>query len=239
MIFIRSLLLLQLFWLSACSELRPDVLIKNNEASKKINEAQFGDAKSLVLDGMSSDPFEPALHYNLGYILSAQEDVESALKSYEEVKKLEGDSEVRFRAAFNSGVLHQKTKNKELALKAYQEALIHKPESRETRVNIELLLQEQQGGGEGADQNQDPNQDPNKKGDQNQQKDQKQDGEQKEPGENQDYGSGRKQPQQFQSKELSPSDVNKILREIKQQEGRIRMEFNKTGPQEEPRGKDW
>jgi tetratricopeptide (TPR) repeat protein len=238
MIFVRLFLLLQFLGLSACSEVRPDVFIKNNEAAKKTSESRFSEAKSLLLDAMSADPFEPALHYNLGYILSAQEDPESALKSYQEAQSLEGDSEVRFRAAFNSGVLYQKAKNKELALKAYQEALIHKPESRETRVNIELLLQDQQGGGEGSDQNQDPNQ--KGQGNQNQQKDPNQDGEQKEPGENQNYGDGQKpQPQQFQSKELSPSDVNKILREIKQQEGRIRMEFNRTGPKEEPRGKDW
>lgn len=236
----RLSFILSFLVLSACSELHPEVFMDNNEAAVQISEGKLSEPKSLLLDAMSLAPFEPALHYNLGLVFSAQESMDSALKSFDEAVKLDGTSEVRFRAAFNLGVLYQKAKNKDLALKAYQEALVHQPDSRETRVNIEFLLQEQQGGGEGSDQNQDQNE----KGDgsSNQQKDPNQDGQEENPGENQKYDSGQQdkpQPQQFQSQELSPSDVNKILREIKQQEGRIRMEFNKTGPKEEPRGKDW
>jgi len=38
---------------------------------------------------------------------------------------------------------------------------------------------------------------------------------------------------------LSPSDVNKILGELKQQEQRIRGEYNRKEAKEPPRGKDW
>ncbi|MGZ5280485.1 MAG: tetratricopeptide repeat protein, partial [Pseudobdellovibrionaceae bacterium] len=54
-----------------------------------------------------------------------------------------------------------------------------------------------------------------------------------------EYGKNKPQPQKFKSGELTQGDVNKILGEIKQQEQKIRAEFNKKETKDEPRDKDW
>lgn len=56
----------------------------------------------------------------------------------------------------------------------------------------------------------------------------------KQPAPNQKY-----QPRPFNGKELSEADVKKILGEIKQQEQKIRSEFNRKDVKEQPRDKDW
>jgi Ca-activated chloride channel family protein len=56
----------------------------------------------------------------------------------------------------------------------------------------------------------------------------------KTPAKNEKY-----KPRPFDGKELSEADVKKILGEIKQQEQKIRSEFNRKDVKEQPRDKDW
>ena len=112
------------------------------------------------------------------------------------------------------------------------------PNSRETKVNIELLIQQGgQGGGEG-EQKEDP-----KESDQKNENEDSKDSEQKQKDESKpkEYKKNQKyQMQPFDSKELSEQDVKKIFDELKQQEQRIRQEFNKDeNPKENSNGKDW
>jgi hypothetical protein len=132
--------------------------------------------------------------------------------------------------AFNNGV--------------YQKALEIIPSSNEVKTNIELLIQQQQGqsGGEGqqnqpqqGDQQQNQDQKNQEGKDQKDQKDQEQD--QKEGKQKQQ--SQKYKPRPFNGKELSEGDVKKILGELKQQEEKIRAEYNRKDVKEQPRDKDW
>jgi hypothetical protein len=123
------------------------------------------------------------------------------------------------------------------ALKYYQTALKINPNSRETKVNIELLIQDQEnksgeGKGDGKNDGKDkPNQNPNDKPDDK--------SDHKKDKEKQGVTKGKAPPPKFNSKELTQNDVNKILSEISQQEQKIRGEFNRKEVKEKPHGKDW
>lgn len=68
----------------------------------------------------------------------------------------------------------------------------------------------------------------------------KNDPEKKDKSQNPHYAPNQKhQPRQFKGQELSEGDVKKILGEIKQQEQRIRSEYNRKEVKEQPRDKDW
>lgn len=105
------------------------------------------------------------------------------------------------------------------------------------------------------DQNKDQNKDQNQKNQQNQdqKKDQGQDqnkDQQKDQGQdkkdqpkdqqNKQYQQNQKyQPRPFKGEQLSEGDVKKILGEIKQQEQKIRQDYNRKEVKEQPRDKDW
>jgi Ca-activated chloride channel family protein len=160
--------------------------------------------------------------------------MEKAQAAYESALKQATNDETKFIANFNLGEFYQKAKKTEQALKYYQQALSLKPESRETKVNIELLTKEQQGGGQGKNQDQKDKDNKDSKDNQNgdQQKDDKSNGEGPK-------SQGKAPKPKFNSKELTQADVNKILGEIKQQEQKIRADFNKKDVKERPRDKDW
>jgi len=116
-------------------------------------------------------------------------------------------------------------------LALYQKALSVIPSSKEVKTNIELLLQQQQGQGDGKGDNKNNDSKGNGQG---QSQDQKKD---QQP---QQYQQSTKyKPRQFQGKELNEGDVKKILGELKQQESKIRAEYNKKEMKEQPRDKDW
>lgn len=223
--------------------LLPQAVITNNQGVDALAKTLPAEAQSKFVETLQWAPVEAAVHLNLGLAFAAQGQPEKAQQSYLTAAKLAQDPKVKFMALFNLGELAQKAKKKNEALYYYQEALNLNPASKETKINIELLTQNQQGGGgSGENQEQDQNKD-QKDGDQKDEKkqdkkDQDKDGDQKKD-KPPKYGQGKQQPQKFKSGELSQDDVNKILGEIKQQEQKIRAEFNKTDRQESPNGKDW
>src|SRR5690606_24829315 len=116
------------------------------------------------------------------------------------------DEDDKYLARFAAGIAATSLKNIDKALEQYQKALELKPDSEEVKKNIELLWQ---GGGDGEGES-----------DQQQKGDQKGEGE-SDPKEDQD-GEGdndekkppqqqKPQPQNFQSKDLTPDQVRKIL----------------------------
>jgi Ca-activated chloride channel family protein len=222
----------------------PKSVFSNDEGVKNLKGSNPTAAREQFLSSLANDPLEPRLHLNLGLTFEMLGQSDQAKASYETALKLAQDHETRFVANFNLGQLYQKGKKTEEALAAYQEALKYQPDSKETKTNIELLIQDQQG--KGQEQKQDPN-DQNNKGQgegqgqgQNEQEEKKDDqpkqGEKEPPKE---YAKNKPQPQKFKSEELTQGDVNKILGEIKQQEQKIRAEFNRKETKEQPRDKDW
>lgn len=239
-----------LFLLSGCGEGRPylQTLELNREGNKALTAQSYSPAMEKYLSALRYDPFVGQLHLNLGLSFEGLQQADKALQSYQEAERLalaQKDMALVFMARFNQAQLLGKAKQVDQALAVYQKALEVIPTSKEVKTNIELLTQQQQGQGGGDGQQNQPQsgdqqqqnqnqqgQDP-KEGDQN--KDQDQDPkEDKKPQQSQKY-----KPRQFQGKELSEGDVKKILGELKQQEERIRAEYNRKDVKEQPRDKDW
>lgn len=195
-----------------------------------------------------------------------EQNYNNAIKSYLKAAELAGNDEQKFIAHFNLGETFGRLKNIEKALEHYQEALNIIPDSVETKTNIELLLQKQSGQGKGQSDKNDQSKDQNKEG-QGQGSDQKKDEENKKKNEDKGdkkddsshenkedkkdsdkdskekekkgYGKSAKyQPRPFKG-ELPESELKKILNELKQQDQKIRAEYNRKEVKEAPRDKDW
>lgn len=217
--------------LAAQEKTAVQAFVNNRAAVHSFENGDLGLALSRWTTALSYNPDELKLHYNLGLGFQIAQRGPEAEASYGMVlKSPHAAPEERFAVEYNLGVLAQKNKDVDRALKHYQAALDLAPDSRETKINIELLIQ-QQGGGGGQGQNQegDQPQDP---------QDGEGEGDKEQPPKQ--YAPNKPQKPQFRSEQLTPADVNKILGELKQQEQRIRAEFGKRNQQKEsPGGKDW
>lgn len=208
----------------------------NNDGAKKILEKGFYGAYQKFLSALEEDPLNPIVQLNLGMAFEMNEEYDKAEQAYQAAAELaKDDPNFQFVANFNIGVVRGKKKDIDGALVAYQKALDLNPNSQEVKTNIELLIQNGGGGGEGGE-----NQDQGKSGDKNKSQGQ---GEKKDQqkGNDPQYEQPKKpQPKPFESKELTPADVKKILDEIKNQEQSIRAQEYKKSKKESPRGgKDW
>jgi tetratricopeptide (TPR) repeat protein len=236
----------------------------------------YSEALTELSQALELDPNSPVVHFNMGVAFHGLQQLDQAASSYrlaiENRKSLSDPSEVLFKAYFNLGVIEAGKKNVDLALQNYQEALRYSPDSKETKINIELLMQQQQQDEQQQKQDQEKKdqqeqQDPKDQKDQseqkNEQKNEQDQKDQKDQKEKKDEGKGEKpdqkekdkpeekpeekkpgeyekpQPQEFKSEDLSKSDVNKILDEIRQQEQKIRQDFQRKESKEKPRDKSW
>jgi len=243
-----------------------ETLDANREGSKLLQGQNAQGALDLYLKGLRFNPFQPELHLNLGLSFEILQQNEKAMSSYKEAERLSLESknyQVLFMSLFNQAQLLAKDKKVDEAIALYQKALELIPSSKEVKTNIELLTQQQQGQGDGDGESKDKNdsqdqenKDKQKKsGDSKDQKEPKdgdkekedkdkegkdKDDKEKKPEEpKQMQGSPKYKPRPFQGKELSEGDVKKILGELKQQEEKIRAEFNRKEVKEQPRDKDW
>ncbi|MFZ4403789.1 MAG: tetratricopeptide repeat protein [Pseudobdellovibrionaceae bacterium] len=232
-------------WSAWWSNLKGNQLLRDKQASEAL--------KSYV-QGLSAAPFHPDLHLNLGLTFEVLGQNDKALSEYKQSEKFwlpKKDAKI-FYSYFNQAQVLGKEKKVEEALELYQKALAINPTSMEVKTNIELLTQQQQGQGQGEGKDQDPkNQDQNKQNkpedknndsdkdksekDKDQNKDQNKDKDNKTP-----KNSPKYKPRPFDGKEISEQDAKKILGELKQQEQKIRAEYNKRqNSKESPRDKDW
>lgn len=226
--------------------------IKEIQTSKKalnyLENKNTAQALQVLSEGLKLFPESDLLHFNLGHVFLADNKIESAIASFKTAQNYSNTNEIKFSSSYNIGLIYQLQKKNDEAILNYQQALDFNPESKETKINIELMTQ-QQSGGEGDNQNQDAKsdsrQDQKDKGQQSGDSDDKQ---KKEDQADQNNENNKQPPKinrgqapkpQFNSKELTPSDVNKILGELKQQEQKIRSEYNKQSKKEKINGKDW
>ncbi len=230
----------------ASAEPTPQSVLANKNGISALKNNSPSQAQEKFIQGLSTSPFEAKLHLNLGLTFEILGQADKAKASYETALRFASEDDTRFVANFNMGEMAQKAKNKDEALRYYQEALKFDPDSVETKINIELLTQDGQGGGEGGkdDKNKDKK-DGKGDGEEKSEGDEEKKEKDKEKGQDQDqnqkkqYGKNKPQPQKFKSEELSQGDVNKILGEIKQQEQKIRADFNKRELKEQPKDQDW
>lgn len=222
-----------------------DTVRLNKEGAQLLKQQSYLLAQEKFLKALSLDPYFDALHVNLGLTFEGQGQPDKAISSYLTAIKYSSSETIKFVAYFNLGQIYGKDKKVDEALAYYQMALDLKPDSIETKTNIELLVQ-QGGGGKGDSDNKDQQDKKDKKdqkgsGDQEDKKDGKDDKGDKEKDQDKpkQYEKNKPQPKKFKSEELTQGDVNKILGEIKQQEQKIRQDYNRKDVKEKPRDKDW
>jgi tetratricopeptide (TPR) repeat protein len=206
----------------------------NNKGVELLKKESPKGAQENFIDALALKPFEAAIHSNLGVSLDQLKEIDKAIQTYSAAEKT-AHGDVLFATRFNLAQAIAKQGKVDEALAWYQKALDVNPTSIETKTNIELLTQQQKGGG-GQGKN-DQNKDQNNK-DQNQQGQNDQDKKDKKD-QPKEYGKTPKyQPRPFKG-DLNEADVKKILGELKQQEQRIRADFNRKDVKEQPRDKDW
>jgi tetratricopeptide (TPR) repeat protein len=228
-------------------------LVLNRQGNQQFKAQNYTSAFDAYVKTLEYEPFAPEIHLDLGLSYEGQQQPEKALPSYQNALKYAKNDEMKFVSLFNQAQLSGKAKKVDEALELYQKALAFDPTSKEVKTNIELLIQMQQqqqkGGKDDKDKKQDQKDDKDQKDnkdnkDQKDQKDDKgnedKDKDKKDKNEKPQYNQNQKyKPRPFKGQELSEGDVKKILGEIKQQEQKIRSEYNRKELKEQPRDKDW
>jgi tetratricopeptide (TPR) repeat protein len=183
-------------------------------------------AQKEMLKALRNSPLTPELHLNLGIAQLGLGHLGKSLGSFKMAEELTDDLGIKFVARFNQAVVHTQNKKIQEALAMYQKALEIDPNSKEVKTNIELLMQQQ--GGEGEGDSKEESKDGEGKDGKNQ----------KEP---QNFKSNEQYKPKFDSKDLSEGDVKKILEELKRQEQQIHgnEERQKQMQKDSPNDKDW
>lgn len=245
------------------------VLWEDFKARQEIKGEHYEDALVRYFNLLESDADRWGTHSNIGELLNQMQKPEDALKSLYHALSLaeaQQDKAGIFSLQYNLGVYYGAQKKVSEALEHYQAALEVLPASIETKTNIELLIQQQkqdqkqdqkqkegqgQGQGDSKDKKDDQKKDDKGKDDKNKDskdqngKDQKdkddkgnqdQDKKPDQPREN----SAKYKPRPFKGDTLSEGDVKKILGELKNQEQKIRANFDKKEKGKSKRNeKDW
>lgn len=220
-----------------------ETLYNDYLARQDIKKERYEDALAKYYALLEKEGERGGTHSNIGVILNTIQKPEEALKSLQHALTLAEIAKVPeliFQVRYNLGVYFGAQKKVSEALEHYQAALDLVPESKEIKTNIELLIQQQQqdqkkngkgdkdpnnpqnkGEGENKD-DQKPGEDQQNQKDENDQKEgkDKKDDQKKE-------GSPKYQPRPFKGDQLSEGDVKKILGELKNQEQKIRANFEK------------
>jgi Ca-activated chloride channel family protein len=206
----------------------------NRSALGALEEKDPVKAIGEIQKGLSGDGLDAVMQYNLGVALEQQRDFEAAAKQFAFAARLTNDPDLKFESLFNSARNLAENKKIPEALQAYQKALSVRPNSVEVKTNIELLMQQNQGGGDSDQENQsEDKKDGDKDGDKPKDKDQRKPESGKKPDQ-------RQQPRKFKSEEMTEQDVRRILDELKRQEEKIRAkEYNKNPQKERSNEKDW
>ncbi len=254
--------------LSSCQEASHDdltsvgALFKDQSASILLKAKKYEEALDLYLSMLEQEPNKPQIHSNIGVILGQIQKPDDSLRSLQHALVLAEEQKnpaTLFAINYNLGVYYGAQKKIQEALSFYQKALDINPTSKETKINIELLIQSENKNGKGEsknekkDQNKDENKDsqgdPQNKdqngkdkkdkkddGQSDQKKDEKESDQQK-PSERK--SSPKYQPRPYQGEQLSEGDVKKILGELRNQEQKIRANFDKKEKKDAGHAKDW
>lgn len=240
-----------------------NTLWMDQKAKKLSLNKKYDEALGLYSLLLGENQNQASLHSNLGVLLSMTDKTEEALKSLQLAKTLtdqQDPSKLKFATRFNLGVFYAEKKNFEKALESYQMALEVDPSNKETKHNIELLIQQQQKDQNQKQQQQNKDQDQNKNKDQNQdqnkdqqnkdkedqgkpedqnKKDDEKDQQQPKDEKKEVQSSQRYKPRPFKGDQLSEGDVKKILGELRSQEQKIRANYDKKERKDTRNEKDW
>ncbi|MDZ4676390.1 MAG: tetratricopeptide repeat protein [Oligoflexia bacterium] len=228
----------------------PPTIEKNNEGVRRYQAEEYQEAFKNFAGALAKDPFNPYYHFNLGDAFLKGGEIPKAMAEFEAVEaNPKADQELKFQAMFNAGNAAVEAKDVSKALTYYQKALSYKPDSVETKTNIELAIKEQDKKGSGGQQDQKDQK--GGEGEKNDKQQQQQDGnkddkkdEKKEEKNGQGKGpepTPRPTPQGFKSQDLNEGEVRQILEELKNQEEKIRAKQYKDNKPRKEQGveKDW
>lgn len=218
-------------------------ILRNNSGVKFFAEQRADKAMEEFTAALGDLPYSGAVHFNMGNAFLARRDLEKALSEYDQAlltanSDSKEDREIRFRALFNSAVIRTEMRQVDEALNLYQKALEIYPDSIETKTNMELLVQQTQGGGQG-EQEQDDKNNQNQDKDKEKEQDEGKGQDNKPKQEPQKYENPRATPRPFKSGELSQEDAKRILEEMKRQEEQIRAKMQRERVKDRPPEKDW
>lgn len=210
----------------------PALIYKNNSAVKLFEKEKLLESKIILENEVVNNPKAAELHYNLGFVHENSKEPEKSIQEYLAAAKTTKDKNLQFQSNFNAARVYGEQKNIPDALKYYQAALELNPNSQEVKTNIEMLLQNKDGGGKDSQEDQKPQED--------QQKDQQGKNEQPKPQEpNKNEQQKKPAPKPFKSDQLTEQDVKRVLEELKRQEEQIRAKMNNEKSKETPVDKDW
>lgn len=235
----------------------------NQKYKYYMNKKEFEKAQAAELASKENLQDHYELDSNLGVIFNLLSKNDESEKSFDEALKVaqaqfknEAErNQALFTIHFNRGVFYQSQKKVDQALKDYQAALDLNPTSKETKHNIELLIQKQKedeqkkdgkDGKDGQEKKEGEGKDQKPEDKEGDKKDEDKDGSEKDKQKKE--GKDRKQnskyqPRPFKGDQLSEGDVKKILGELSQQDKKIRAQFDKKEKQESgvegKNEKDW
>lgn len=195
---------------------------RHHQGGQQLIDKKYNESVESYTESLTADPGASPSHNNLGIAFEGTGQLKKAQQSYNTAERTAKSKLEKFAALFNQAQAYAKDKQIDLALAYYQKALEIDPRSQEIKTNIELLIQSNSQGGQGQqDQPQDPKDQEGK--------------DQKQP---QQYAPNQKQ--KYQPQNLSEGDVKKILEELKNQEKKIRADFEKKqNSKDQGNDKDW
>lgn len=209
---------------------------ENNQAIAALKKKDADKAESKLLSALGADPFNPILHLNLGWLFEKEKKYDMAVREYQSVLRDSAvrpiPDELKFIAHFNAGNALAEKKDIPGALKQYQAALDLNPDSKETKINIELLFKG--GGGQGKGSGQKKQSQKNKKNGNKKQPNKNQNNNQ-----NQRYTNKGHPKPKFNSKDLTREDVRKIMDELKSEEQKVRSRIYDAKTKDTPPAKNW
>jgi len=172
-------------------------------------------------------------NFNLGELAARDQKVAEALQYYQASLAANPDS---IEAKTNIELLVQQ--NSDQKQNKNQKDSQEQKNQKDSKKNQQQSKDEKKDKDQNKDQNKDGKPDQPKPDEPKDNKDQ--DGDKKDNDKQEQHHAPQKpQPKPFQSPDLSPGDVKKILEELDRQEQRVRAEYNKKQVKERPRDKDW
>ena len=189
------------------------------QGNRAFDRQRWSAADISYRKALMADSTSVAANYNLASVQYRQEDYQGAAKSLQRIAQTAPATPHAADYFYNVGDAALQAKDYKTAVEAFMQSLLRNPgdlDAKENFIYARKMLENQQQGGDGQDdQNQDQNQDQqNQNQDQNKDQQDKQDQNQ----DNQDQQDQQDQQEQPARGELSPQQAQQILQAMQDQE---------------------
>ena len=181
------------------------------QGNRHFERGDFGAAELAYRKGLVKDSLSTAARYNLASSLYRQENFEGAKEIMGSFDGQEVSSDIHY----NTGDIALQLKDYASAVEAFRQSLLQNPgdlDAKENYIYAKKMLENQQSGGRGEQENQDDN---------DGQDDQNQSGQQPQPQPGQDDGDGGDDGSGSEAA-ISPQQAQQMLNAVQAQEERTR-----------------